>query len=69
MIDIKRAIKGSAKIMYARDGALWYCTEHNEPFPVPFADVTAEFRAVEPGVMLMRWMRKYNESLKVEPVV
>jgi len=68
MIDIKRAIRdreGIVRLSYYRDGALWYTTERDEIFPVPISDVgNATFLAEDKAILFMRYMRKFNESLK-----
>ena len=65
MIDIKRAVKDKRNCVFAyyRDGSLWYRTHDDELFPVPVEDIgTATFLAVEKAILLMRYMRKWNEK-------
>jgi hypothetical protein len=63
MIDLKKAVKGNVEFQYFRDGALWYATEEGEVFPVPVEDAASStFNRVEKGMMLMRWMRKWNDG-------
>lgn len=63
MINLTQAVKGNVKFEYFRDGCLWYSTEEGELFPVPVDDAgSGSFRRVEKGMLLMRWMRKWNES-------
>lgn len=67
MVDIKRAVKSeSVEFAYYRDGSLWYETLSGELFPVPVEDIgTATFSRYEKPIMLMRYMRKWNEKLGV----
>ena len=65
MIDIKRAVTENrrAKFVYYRDGSLWYSTEFDEIFPVPISDTgNATFNTEEKALLLMRYMRKWNDS-------
>jgi hypothetical protein len=63
MINLNAAVKGNVEFQYFRDGALWYATEEGEIFPVPVEDAASStFNRVEKGMLLMRWMRKWNES-------
>ena len=66
-IDIKRAVTngGFCHFAYYRDGQLWYRTAFDELFPVPIAEIgTASFLAVEKAILLMRYMRKYNDVVQ-----
>lgn len=64
-IDIKRAVKGMVRISFVRKGEIWYETQHGELFSVPFADMEdATFNAEEKGMLLMRYMRKWNKELE-----
>lgn len=64
-IDIKRAVKGKVTFQFARKGELWYATEAGELFSVPFDDMEdATFNAEEKGMLMMRYMRKWNKSLE-----
>lgn len=66
-IDIKRAVKGMVRITSVRKGEIWYQTQHGEIFSVPFADMEdASFNAEEKGMLLMRYMRKWNKALEDE---
>lgn len=64
MIDIKRAVIDNSKVIFTKyfDGSLWYKTEFDEEFSVPVSDIgTATFGATEKALLLMRYMRKWNE--------
>lgn len=68
-IDIKRAVvdEQRAWFSYYRDGSLWYVTEYDELFPVPIDDIgNATFNREEKAILLMRYMRKWNESIDSE---
>lgn len=65
-IDIKRAVKESREVHFDfyRAGLLYYKTCYGETFSVPIDDVgDATFNCTEKGIMLMRYMRKWNEAL------
>lgn len=65
IINIKRAVQppNIVSFVYARDGALWYRTEYNELFPVPFDDMgTATFNMNDKAILFMRYMRKWNQK-------
>lgn len=63
--NLKDNIKGSSTFVYYREDALWYRTEADLLFPVPVSDIgTAQFLATEKSMLLMRWIRKYLDSLK-----
>lgn len=63
MINIKKAVTGTVTFEYFRDKCLWYSTEDGDIFPVPVEDAgSATFKKEEKGMMLMRWMRKWNED-------
>lgn len=67
MVDIKRAVSDNRVVTfkYYRDGSLWYETEFDELFSVPIEDIgNATFNRVEKAVLLMRYMRIFNASLK-----
>lgn len=69
MIDIKRAVSENrvARFQFYRDGSLWYSTEFGEEFPVPISDIgTATFPRNEKALLLMRYMRKWNQTLATE---
>lgn len=59
-------IKGAVVFQYYKDGSLWYKTEYtNLLFPVPVADVgTATFLLTDKGILFMRYIRKWIQSLK-----
>jgi len=62
--DLKQNIQGFSTFQYYRDGVLWYETEVGLLFPVPVKDAdTAQFKAQEKSLHLMRWIRKYIEVL------
>ena len=66
-IDIKRAVMENrqACFVYYRDSSLWYVTEANELFSVPIDDIgNATFNYKEKAILLMRYMRKWNESIE-----
>lgn len=66
-IDIKRAVSGGKEVTFRfyRNGQLWYATEHDEIFPVPVSDLgDATALRTEKALLMMRYMRKWNESLK-----
>ena len=68
-IDIKRAVSEKRKVIFAyyRDNSLWYVTEFNEIFSVPIDDIgNATFNRNEKAILLMRYMRKWNEALDDE---
>lgn len=65
-IDIKRAVIENRKVTftYYRDGSLWYLTEFNELFSIPIDDIgNATFNKEEKALLLMRYMRQWNEFL------
>ena len=65
---IKDHIEGTATFVQFRDSALWYQTEKTGlVFPVSIDEVgTTTFRAEEKGILLMRWIRKYMNTLETE---
>ncbi len=68
-IDIKRAVSDNRRVLFDfyRAGLLYYKTEFDELFSVPIADVgDATFNTDEKAIMLMRYMRKWNEALAEE---
>ena len=68
-IDIKRAVSNNNRVFfrYYADGSLWFITEFDELFPVPVSDLgTATVRLNEKALLFMRYMRKWNASLKEE---
>lgn len=63
MINLKEAVQNEVTFQYFRDGALWYETCNGDLFPVPVSDAgSSTFNKTEKGMLLMRWMRKWNES-------
>jgi hypothetical protein len=65
-IDIKRAVSDNRRVHFDfyRAGLLYYKTEFGEHFSVPITDVgDATFNYDEKAIMLMRYMRKWNEAL------
>lgn len=65
-IDIKRAVSENRRVQFDfyRAGMLYYQTEFGELFSVPIDDVgDATFNQNEKAIMLMRYMRKWNENL------
>ena len=68
-IDIKRAVSEKRRVTFNfyRAGYLYYTTEFDEIFSVPISDTgDASFNANEKAIMLMRYMRKWNEGLEDE---
>lgn len=63
--NLKDNIKGYSHFVYYRDGSLWYRTETDLLFPIPISDVgTAQVLNSEKSLILMRYIRKYLESLE-----
>lgn len=63
MINLTEAAKRPVTFKYYRDKSLWYSTYDDKIFPVPVEDAgSATFNSTEKGILLMRWMRKWNES-------
>jgi hypothetical protein len=65
-IDIKRAVSDNNRVYFRHCTGtdLWYVTKFDEAFPVPVSDIgTAKFRINEKALLLMRYMRKWNQSL------
>ena len=68
MIDIKEAVKRDVTFDRYHDGNLWYETYTGQEFPVPIDDIGhATFMAVDKGIMFMRYMRKWNKEIVVNP--
>lgn len=66
MINIKESVKDGkyCRFSHYRDGSLWYLTENDDMFPVPIEDIgNAQFQSVEKAILLMRYMRKFNENI------
>jgi hypothetical protein len=61
--DIIKASK-VVRFKYYRDGELWYETDQGFLFPVPISDIgTATFNATEKTILLMRYIRKWNDKM------
>lgn len=66
-LNLKDHIKGFADFQYYRAGELWYKSEAGLTFPVPIADVyDGTFNTREKGMLMMRYIRKYIDSLQAE---
>lgn len=66
-LSVKDNGMGICKFQYYRDRSLWYETVTGLIFPVPISDIDqGTFNATEKGMMMMRWIRKYIESLQTE---
>ena len=66
---LKEMVKGKVTFDYYREGNLYYKTENGVLFPVPIDDVgTATFNHQEKGILLMRWMRKFLETVTLDMV-
>lgn len=66
MINLTEAVKHPVTFEYYRDNSLWYSTHDGKLFPVPVSDAgSSTFNKVEKGMLLMRWMRKWNESQEI----
>ena len=68
-ISIKELVKDGkiATFQHYRKGNLYYKTECGFEFPVPINDVgDASLNHTEKAMLLMRFIRKYLESLKEE---
>ncbi len=66
-IDIKRAVSENRVAYYSHyhNGSLWYKTAFDELFPVPVSEIgNATFDVQERAILLMRYMRKWNETIK-----
>ena len=66
-IDIKRAVSENRKVHFKfyQSSELWYQTEFDEVFTVPISDTgTGIFQNEDKAILFMRYMRKWNESLK-----
>lgn len=67
MRSIKDMVKDNQKVTfsYYRDGSLWYETECGFLFPVPIDDIgNATFLREDKAMLFMRYIRKYQESVK-----
>ncbi len=61
---LKKHIKGYSEFRYYRDNHLWYETDTRLMFPVPIEDIgNATFCSVEKSMLMMRYIRKYLDSL------
>lgn len=66
--NLKENIKGNSTFVYYRDGALWYRTAADLMFPVPMSDIgDTQILATERSMLLMRYIRKYLDSLNEAP--
>ena len=55
---------------FFRDNEIWYETDKGFVFPVPIKDVgTATFLRDDKAILLMRYIRKYQEEMKAEASV
>ena len=66
-INIKRAVSHNnvVQFQFYRAGELFYKTAYDEIFTVPISDAgDATFNDRDKAIMFMRYMRKWNESLK-----
>jgi len=62
--NIKEMVQGKVRFQFFRDNTLYYKTENGVTFPVPIHDTgTATFLAEDKGILFMRWIRKFLESL------
>jgi hypothetical protein len=62
--NIKEMVQGKVRFQFFRDNTLYYKTENGITFPVPLDDTgTATFLAEDKGILFMRWIRKFLESL------
>lgn len=67
--SIRAMIDGQAEFEFYRDRNLYYRTANGVLFPVPVEDTgTATFPARAKGIVFMRWIRKFEESLSVTEV-
>lgn len=67
MIDIKTCVRAQVDFVYYREKNLFYRTCNGDVFPVPIEDLgTATVNTSEKGILLMRYMRQYNEVLSKE---
>ena len=66
-LNVKDHVKGSSSFVYCRQGALWYRTDTDLLFPVPLEDLgETQILATERSMLLMRYIRKYLESVSKE---
>lgn len=67
MINIKECVKKEVTFVRYREGDMWYKTCNGDEFPVTLSDVDkATLGATEKGLLLMRYMRKWNKVLEAE---
>jgi len=68
--ELKKLIKGDVTFLYYSDGALWYNTSDGSLiFPVPIDDIgTATFKNRDRGILFMRYIRKYLESINAAKI-
>lgn len=63
-IDITAAVRGTCTFDFYRNGVLYYRTQAGDVFPVPASDLGgASVNATEKGMLLMRYMRKFNDEI------
>lgn len=66
MINLTESAKRPVTFQYYRDNCLWYSTYDGKVFPVPVKDAgSCTFNNTEKGILLMRWMRKWNEDQSI----
>jgi hypothetical protein len=64
MYSITDHVKGPCTFKYYRDNSLWYETHLGLLFNVPINDIDqGTFNYTEKGILMMRWIRKFTESL------
>jgi hypothetical protein len=65
MTTLKERVQGTVKFQYYRDKELWYKTEDGFLFPIHVDDASgATFKDEDKGILFMRWIRKYMESMQ-----
>ena len=60
--DLKNMVNDNKHVSftYATRTALYYTTECNFTFPVPYGEIgNASFRRNEKAILLMRWIKKH----------
>lgn len=67
-INIKEAVRQEVCFDHYQGGNLWYVADNGDltgqPFPVPIADIGgAVFKYRDKGILFMRYMRKWNDSI------
>lgn len=67
ILTVKDHIKGNVTFVEYRAGNLWYRTETGFEFPVPVDDCgEASFKAVDKGLLFMRYIRRHMAFVKSE---